>query len=112
MNQTMTAQTMVFRKTNAHIGRHISVTPANSTNRLLSYGRIILNNAGLKDAERAVSFTTGGSETSLIVLSGAARISTDGKDYELSQFDGIYIPRDSSVRISTSQSADIAEFSA
>jgi hypothetical protein len=34
---------MVFRKTNAGAGGNISVTPANSTNRHLSYGRIILN---------------------------------------------------------------------
>jgi hypothetical protein len=34
---------MVFRKTSAHTGRHLTVTPTNSTMRHLSYGRIILN---------------------------------------------------------------------
>ena len=34
---------MVFRKTNPHLGRVISVTLANSTNRHLLYGRIRLD---------------------------------------------------------------------
>jgi len=37
------ADRMVFRKTDAQVGRHISVTPQNSTNQHLSYGRIRLN---------------------------------------------------------------------
>ena len=49
---------MIFRKTNAELGRHIAVTPANSTNRHLSYGRIILNNR-LPE----VSFRNGEQET-------------------------------------------------
>lgn len=36
---------MVFRRTNQHVGRKISVTPQNSTNQHLSYGRIILNSS-------------------------------------------------------------------
>jgi 5-deoxy-glucuronate isomerase len=36
----------------------------------------------------------------------------DGKGHELGQYDAIYIPRDSSVRITSSSTADIAEFSA
>ena len=34
--ETAIENKMVFRKTNAAAGRHISVTPANSTNRHLS----------------------------------------------------------------------------
>ena len=100
-------QTMVFRKTNDGKGRHVTVTPANSTNRFLSYGRIVLG-----ESEPSVSFTTGAQETSLIVLSGSARVRVGSEQHDLSQFDGIYIPRDSSVVVSTTQSVDIAEFSA
>lgn len=99
-------QTMVFRKTNTQCGRHISVTPANSANRHLSYGRIALR-AGMKSAH-----STDGSETGLIVLNGAATVVVDGERSDLSQYDGIYIPRDSFVEVSTNTSADIAEFSA
>jgi 5-deoxy-glucuronate isomerase len=96
---------MVFRKTNAHAGRYVSVTPENSTNRHLNYGRIILN----QDIG-SVSFDTDNRETGLIVLSGAASVEVDGKGFDLAQYDGIYIPRDSSVRV-RGDSADLAEFS-
>src|ERR1700729_1537424 len=103
----MSNKMMVFRKTNAHVGRQISVTPANSTNRHLHYGRILLN-AG----EKSVSFTNADRETGLIVLSGAAKITVDEKPFDLGQYDSIYIPRDSSIQIETAHDADIAEFSA
>jgi 5-deoxy-glucuronate isomerase len=98
---------MVFRKTNANPGRHVSVTPANSTNKHLAYGRIILNS----DIQ-SVHFQNGGSETGFIVLSGAARVVIGGEEFQLTKFDGIYIPRDSSVEVSSTDGVDIAEFSA
>jgi len=98
---------MVFRKTNAHIGRRLAVTPANSTMRHLSYGRIILNSS-----KPQVSFSNGEQETGLICLSGNGVVKTGGKDFELGQFDAIYISRDSTIEVSTKSSVDFAEFSA
>jgi 5-deoxy-glucuronate isomerase len=98
---------MIFRKTNVRAGRHITVTPANSTNRHLSYGRIIL-----RDETKSVTFKTAGHETGLIVLSGAAAVSVDGEDFALAQWDGIYVPSGREVRVDAGESADIAEFSA
>ena len=100
-------ETMVFRKTNAERGRHLSVTPANSTNRHLAYGRIIL--AG---GMRSAAFYTADRETGLIVLSGAARVEAAGQQFDLVQYDAIYIPRDCSVHVKTENAADLAEFSA
>lgn len=97
---------MVFRKTNAHAGRHISVSPENSTMKHLAYGRIILNSS-----TRSVSFSNGNRETGLICLSGAATVKTTGAKTKLAQYDAIYIPRDSSVEVSTDSAVDIAEFS-
>ena len=99
-------ETMVFRKTNKHPGRYISVTPENSTNRHLSYGRIILNSGFAP-----VTFHTQTRETGLLVLTGSATIEVDGRGMDLGQYDGVYIPRDSAVRVSTKTSVDIAEFS-
>ncbi|HUB77882.1 MAG TPA: 5-deoxy-glucuronate isomerase [Bryobacteraceae bacterium] len=99
------ASRTIFRKTNASLGRHVAVTPANSTNRHLSYGRIILN-----DRLPHVSFHNGDHETGFILLSGAAKVAVDGREFELSQYDGIYVPRDSSISVSTAASVDIAEF--
>ncbi len=98
---------MVFRNTNSHVGRNISVTPANSTNRHLSYGRTILN-----PVVQSVAFETAERETGLIVLSGSARVTVNDRNFELVQYDASYVPRDSSVEIATADAVDIAEFSA
>jgi 5-deoxy-glucuronate isomerase len=103
--ETAVESKMVFRKTNAAAGRHISVTPSNSTNRHLSYGRIILN-----PQVSSVAFQNGAQETGFIVLTGSATVTVNGKANALVQYDGIYIPRDSSVEVH-STAVDIAEFS-
>lgn len=105
--QSQSVDKMVFRKTNQHVGRRISVTPANSTNQHLSYGRIILNSSS-----PSVSFSNGNHETGLICLSGAATIKAGGKSFDCGQYDSIYIPRDSQIEITTSATVDFAEFSA
>ncbi len=106
--QTQVAfEKMIFRKTNSQTGRHVSVTPQNSTMRHLAYGRVILNSS-----KPSVSFSDGDRETGLICLSGKATVKAAGKEFELAKFDAIYIPRDSSIEISTNTSVDLAEFSA
>src|SRR5258708_18990667 len=90
---------IIFRKTHAHTGRHVSITPGNSSMKHLAYGRIILNAAKPEE-----SFSTGDRETGLIVLSGNATVTTEAKALSLGQYDAIYIPRDSSVKISTTSS--------
>ena len=97
---------MVFRKTNSQKGRHLAVTPRNSTMRHLSYGRIILD-ASIP----SVSFKNDGQETGLICLAGTAVVKTEEQQFELGKFDAIYIPRDSTIEVSTNGSADFAEFS-
>jgi len=98
---------MVFRKTDAHLGRHISVTPRNSVNQYLSYGRIRLDAAG-----KPVSFANGGEETGFLVLNGEAAVHAAGKEFQLGRYDALYIPRDSEITVSARSAADIAEFSA
>jgi 5-deoxy-glucuronate isomerase len=98
---------MIFRKTNARTGRHVAVTPENSTMRHLSYGRIILNSS-----KALVAFSNGDHETGLICLSGNGLVKTAGGEFGLGQFDAIYIPRDSAVEVSTTGSVDFAEFAA
>jgi len=97
---------MIFRKTNAQAGRHLSVTPQNSTMRHLAYGRIILNSS-----KPSVSFPTGDRETALICLSGSAAVKTGEREFGLDRYDAIYIPRDATIEVSTRNETDIAEFS-
>src|SRR5258708_5125304 len=101
------ASWLVFRKTNQLAGRHISVTPENSANKHLAYGRIILNGS-----VKSVRFDTAGRETGFIVLSGSATVRVDQQSFDLVQYDGIYIPRDCSVAVGAEGGADLAEFSA
>ncbi len=96
----------IFRRTNAHAGRRVCITPANSSMRHLAYSRIVLNSA--KPSE---SFSTGDRETGLICLSGEATVSVDTKEITLAQRDALYIPRDSTVKVATKTSTDLAEFS-
>ncbi|HTF44040.1 MAG TPA: 5-deoxy-glucuronate isomerase [Terriglobales bacterium] len=97
---------MIFRKTNSQTGRRVAITPDNSTMRHLAYGRIMLNSA-----EPAVSFANGNRETGLICLSGEAKITTGETEFEVGKFDAVYVPRDSSIEVSTNSSVDLAEFS-
>src|SRR5262249_58052764 len=98
MSAQMKQQTeqMIFRKTNARKGRHISITPENSSMKHLIYGRIILDKE-----EPQVSFATGNSESGLICLSGECTITADGETNSIGQHDSIYLPRDTQVQIKT-----------
>jgi 5-deoxy-glucuronate isomerase len=100
------ADRMVFRATHQHVGRILSVTPANSTNKHLSYGRIILNNSIPR-----ISFETGPQETGLICLAGSGCVTIDEKSFNFGKYDSIYIPRDRRVEVSTGSNVDFAEFS-
>src|SRR5215472_15149531 len=97
---------MVFRRTHDHVGRHISVTPVNSASKHLRYGRIVLN---LNSP--SVSFVNGNQETGLICLSGRGTVKVGDQTFTLSEHDSIYIPRDSTITVSTASSVDLAEFS-
>jgi hypothetical protein len=57
---------IVFRNTNAGTGRQLAVTPENSAMKHLAYARVILNSA-----TPAVSFASGGRETTLIACLAA-----------------------------------------
>ena len=96
----------VFRKTNAHSGRRIAVTPANSSMRHLSYGRIILN-----PARPSVSFSNEQQETGLICLAGNGAVKSAGHEHNLDRFDAIYIPRGSEIEVSTKTAVDFSEIS-
>ena len=98
---------VVFRRTNQHTGRRISVTPQNSTNEHLSYGRIILN-----ASSPSVSFENGDRETGLICLSGAATVKVAEQSFACVAYDSIYVPRGSKIEVATDSAVDFAEFSA
>jgi 5-deoxy-glucuronate isomerase len=96
----------VFRKTHAHSGRTVAISPANSSMQHLSYARIKLN-----ASTPEVTFNTGNQETAIICLGGEAEVSVGGNKITLAKFDSVYIPRGSEVQL-RGQAADFAEFAA
>ena len=90
-------------------GRRIAVAPGATASRYLHYGRM-----SLEAGETPISFDNGDHETGLICLNGSAKVSTGGETFELSRYDSIYIPRDSSVEVAASgaDGCDLAEISA
>jgi 5-deoxy-glucuronate isomerase len=98
---------MIFRRTQAATGRHISVSPANSPMQHLAYGRIVLNSS-----QPATTFSTDERETTLVCLSGEARVNVDSSEFRLRPHDSLYVPRDSQVAAEAPEAADLAEFSA
>lgn len=97
----------LFRGTNRRKGRHVSVTPQNSSLRHLAYGRIILD-AGTPRA----AFLTGKSETGLICLSGSCDIRAGGETHRIGHHDSVYLPRDTDVEVTTETEVDLVECSA
>ncbi|MDT7779381.1 MAG: 5-deoxy-glucuronate isomerase [Acidobacteriota bacterium] len=102
-----TSERMIFRRTNERKGRHISITPQNSSMKHLVYGRIILD----EETPRA-AFNTGELETGLICLSGECTIKAGGETHKIERYDSIYIPRDTDVEITTESAVDLVECSA
>src|SRR5918998_5126560 len=84
----------IYRGTNRQKGRHLAVTPENSSMKHLVYGRIILDG----ETPRA-SFSTGTYETGLICMAGACTVRANGKTHRIEHRDSIYIPRDTEVEI-------------
>ena len=105
-NEPVTREGNVFRKTNAHRGRKVFITPKNSTMKHLCYARTILDQSNPK-----VQFENGKEETGLICLSGEVEVKVGSERFKLGERDSIYIPRGSSIQLETHSSADIAEFS-
>jgi 5-deoxy-glucuronate isomerase len=107
MRAQSATENLVFRRTNTRVGRHISVSPANSAMKHLAYGRIILNTE-----HRSALFESGDRETGFICIGGEAEVLVDGEAIHIGKYDAMYIPRDSAVEVRTASSVDIAEFSA
>jgi len=107
LNEPVSREGNVFRKTNIHKGRKVFITPMNSSMKHLCYARIILDASTSR-----VHFDNGQQETGLICLHGEVEVSVGKERFKLGERDSVYISRGSSIDLQTTSSADIAEFSA
>lgn len=97
----------LIQNTAAQKGRNISITPENSDFKFISAGRIIL------DGETSrVTARNEGAETTLLVLHGEGTVSVGDRQFEVSRFDGVYVPRGEEFTVETGSMLDIFEGSA
>ncbi len=82
------------------------MTPQNSEFKFLSAGRIILDNE-----VSSASGVNPGAETTLLCLHGEGAVTVEGISYQLSRFDGMYIPRGVAFEVTTDSNIDIIEAS-
>lgn len=98
---------MIVSNTASRPGRSLPVTPENSDLDSLAYGRIILNR-GINE----VSYNTGDREMSLICLKGTGEITAGKHRFTVGNYDTLYIPPDTPIRVHTSGELDLVEASA
>jgi 5-deoxy-glucuronate isomerase len=103
-NATLDPKKLIFTDTASKRGRSIAATPKNSVLSHLCYGRIRL------DAQLdRVSFQTEDRETALLCMKGGCRVTVEDTGYDLDTYDAIYVPRGSSVEVSTKTDVDLVE---
>lgn len=91
----------------AQPGRHTFISPANSSMKHASYGRIRL------DASLAsLSFENPGQETGLICLAGECEAVVDGQTYVLRANDALYVAPSAAITLASQSGVDLLECSA
>jgi 5-deoxy-glucuronate isomerase len=98
---------LIFNDTASKWGRFVAVSPKNSVLGHLNYARIRLGGE-----QSRTEFSTERRETGLICLHGQCTLVVNGERIAINQHDGIYIPRDSKVEVSTDSAVDLIECSA
>ena len=105
----ITPETCFVPRTHEGRGRRTAVAPGDTAARYLHYGRITLA-AGDSELE----FANDDHETGLICLQGAATVSTNDETFQVEQYDAVYVPRDSKIKVAVNGDGgcDLAEVSA
>lgn len=100
-------ESCVVKGTHKTRGRTNFIAPDTTASRNLFYGRIVLDSG-----DSPIQFQNDSHETGLICLNGSGRITAERQIVDMRQYDALYIPRDSNIRIETDSSIDLAEVSA
>ena len=79
--------TCIVRNTGAAHGRTLAIEPGKTAVKHLRYGRIVLDGA-----DAPLDVDTGGLETGLIALSGAATSGWTAVEYQMRPYDSLYMP--------------------
>lgn len=99
-------RTCVVKGTHRYSGRSLTVKPGETASRNLFYGRVRLD-AG----DQPIAIETAGHETGFICLAGSGTVTAGDQKFEMTPYDALYVPRDSSVVIASKGAFDLAELS-
>ena len=107
MAKSFDPKKLIFTGTASHRGRSVSVTPQNSDLEHLHYARILLDRG-----HGHVAFETENRETALMCMRGRCTVSVNGEAHAIDTYDAIYVPRGSSVVVTTTGEVDLVECAA
>jgi len=108
MFHSVNQEDCLIRATHTRKGRTGWLNPETAAVRHLHYGRIRLDSG-----DAPLEFPTEAHETGLICLQGRAAIDACGERFELAPYDALYVPRDSTIRVTPLDvGCDFAEISA
>ena len=97
----------LFRKTHRVKGRKRLIDQSNTGLKFLRYGRIIITGG-----RPPIAFDTKEEEIGLICLEGEGKVEVNGENFGMKKYDALYLPRQTSVRVTSSDAFDLAECAA
>jgi 5-deoxy-glucuronate isomerase len=97
----------LIRNTAASKGRTVVITPQTTQFAYISAARIILDSETPR-----ITASNPDAETTLLVLHGSGRVTVGDQTFDVSRFDGVYVPRGEQFSVETDESLDIFEGSA
>jgi len=101
------ADAWLFRATHQVQGRKRIIHQYNTGLEFLRYGRVIFSGTG-----GSVTIDTEDEEIAFVCLNGTGTIGLEGRSYDLKKYDALYVPRESSVEVSSQGPFDLAECAA
>ncbi len=97
----------LVQKTHQVKGRKRLIDSSNTGLKFLKYGRIVL-----QEGKKPISLNTGDEEFGLICLRGEGEIEVSGQRFGMKKYDALYLPMQSSCRITAQEYFDLAECAA
>ncbi len=97
----------LFRQTHQVKGRKRLIDQSNTGLQLLRYGRIVLSGG-----EPPIGFATKEEEIGLICLRGEGKVEINSQSFGMKKYDALYLPRETSARLTSSGPFDLAECAA
>lgn len=98
---------LIFRNIAGHQGRKLVITPQTAKTEYLSVGYI-----NLSAEVPSVRFSTESEEKMFMCMNGSADVSINGVELTMGLYDGLYVPRDSTIEFVSKGNAAILESSA